>query len=324
MRFISNERGFVRKTAAFIATFGMLAALTGCSAGPASGCDSNIQPGDASSIVTATGKFASEPSVDFPTPLVTKKTQRSELLPGDGAPLQDGESALIDLTVLNGATGAEITKTGYDGIGGSLATIGPSDFNAISLGLSCATVGSRVAIVASAKDSHDGQASPQQGIGADDAFVFVIDILQSFPAKASGVGQLPERDLPAVVLAPDGTPGITVPQQDPPKDLTVAVLQAANGAKLKADDLAVLKYTGLTWDDHTVFDSTWKDGQAVVTRLTASDSVAKGFVDGLVGQKVGSQVLLVIPPELATGSGAPANATAVYVVDILGVIPRAD
>ena len=30
----SNERGFVRKTAAFIATFGMLAALTGCSAGP--------------------------------------------------------------------------------------------------------------------------------------------------------------------------------------------------------------------------------------------------------------------------------------------------
>ena len=72
-----------------------------------------------------------------------------------------------------------------------------------------------------------------------------------------------------------------------------------------------------------MFDSTWEDGQAVVKSLTASDNLAKGFVDGLVGQKVGSQVLLVIPPDLAAGSGAAEGATLVYVVDILGVIPRA-
>ena len=313
----------MRKTAAFIATFGMLAALTGCSAGPAGNCDPSVPSGDASSIVTATGDFAEAPTVEFPTPLVTKKLQRSELLPGDGAPLTNGESALVDLTVLNGATGEDVTRTGYDGIGGSLVTIGPSDFKAISVGLTCATVGSRVAIVGSAKDSHGGQASPQQGISANDSFVFVIDILDSFPAKANGASQLPERDLPAVVLAPNGAPGITVPRQDPPEKLTVDVLQATNGAKLKANDLVVLKYTGLTWDDQNVFDSTWEDGQAVVKSLTASDNLAKGFVDGLVGQRVGSQVMLVIPPDLAAGSGAAEGSTLVYVVDILGVIPRA-
>lgn len=320
----------MRKTAVLIVTFGMLAALTACSgtaSRTASGdCNSAPVSGDASSIVTATGKFSIEPTVNFPTPLFTQKVQRSELLPGKGAPLQEGQSALVDLTVLNGATGNIVTTTGYNGTGGSLVTIGPSDFPVISLGLRCATVGSRVAVVGPAKDSHNGQASPQQGIGANDSLVFVVDILRSFPATADGAGQVPQPGLPAVVLAPNGAPGVTVPKQDPPKALSVAVLQAANGKKLAQGDFAVLKYTGVVWNDSTVFDSTWKNDQAAVRTLTKSTTVAAGFVDGLVGQRVGSQVLLVIPPKLGFGSqggnGAPANATLVYVVDILGIIPR--
>jgi peptidylprolyl isomerase len=55
----------------------------------------------------------------------------------------------------------------------------------------------------------------------------------------------------------------------------------------------------------------------------AKDTVVSGFVKGLVGQKVGSQVLLVIPPDEgygAQGQGeVPANATIIFVVDILGI-----
>ena len=43
--------------------------------------------------------------------------------------------------------------------------------------------------------------------------------------------------------------------------------------------------------------------------------------EGLVGQPVGSQVLLVVPPDKGYGAKAsdtiPANSTLVYVVDIL-------
>ena len=50
----------------------------------------------------------------------------------------------------------------------------------------------------------------------------------------------------------------------------------------------------------------------------------KGFVTALAGQRVGSQVLAVLPPSEAygaTGSGSvPANATLVFVVDILGKV----
>lgn len=316
----------MRKTAALIVAFGMLAALTACAGAPGAGsCDSPITSGDASAVVTATGTFASAPKIDFPTPLVTKKTQRTQLTPGDGPALQEGQPALVDLTLLNGATGAELTKTPYDGIGGSLVTVGPSTFPALSHGLECAAVGSRVAIVGSAKDTHNGQANEGQGIGADDAFVFVVDVLKAFPGKADGAGQVPQVGMPAVVLAPNGAPGITIPNTAPPKNLEVAVLKAGNGEKVAAGDYVVMKATGVSWSERTVFDSTWKDGPAVVKELVASDTVAKGMVDGLVGKRIGSQVLLVVPPKLGFPQGnaaAPADATLVYVVDILGIIPH--
>ncbi len=47
-----------------------------------------------------------------------------------------------------------------------------------------------------------------------------------------------------------------------------------------------------------------------------------GWVQGLVGKTVGSQVLLVVPPELGygdagSGDAIPGGATLVFVVDIL-------
>ena len=49
--------------------------------------------------------------------------------------------------------------------------------------------------------------------------------------------------------------------------------------------------------------------------------VIQGWDQGLVGQKIGSRVLLVIPSELAYGEeerdNIPANSTLIFVVDIL-------
>lgn len=313
----------MRKTAALIVAFGMLAALTACSGtAGAQGCDSPITSGGASSVVTAKGELGSAPKVDFPTPVVTQKTQRTLLLPGDGPALQSGQAALVELTLLNGANGDVLTQTAYDGIGGSLITVGPSDFPALSRGLECATVGSRVAIVGSAKDTHAGQASEAEGIGANDSFVFVVDILKAFPAKAHGAGQVPEVGMPSVVLAPNGAPGITIPHSSAPDKLKVALLQAGDGAKVADGDYVVLKYTAVNWDDGEVSDSTWKDGPAVVREMVKSDTVPEGLVKGLVGKRAGSQVLLVIPPTANGTSSAATDATLVYVVDILGIIPH--
>jgi hypothetical protein len=315
----------VRKTTALIVAFGILASLTACAGGTgANGCDPLVSSGDASSVVTATGKMGSAPKVEFPTPLYTKTTEKSEVIAGKGAPIQAGQPVIIDVTLLNGTNGAVLQQSSYAAGGGSIITAGKSAFPAVSEALQCATVGSRVVIVGSPKDTHSGQADPANGIAKDDSFIYVVDVKSAFPAKANGADQMQINNLPAVVLAPDGTPGITIPDRSAPTSFSATLLKKGDGAKVKQGDYLIIKDTGVNWADKTVFSSTWKTGQATVIQVGAP-SVVAGLSKGLVGQQVGSQVLLIVPPTLATSDGTdssvtvPSGATLIYVVDILGI-----
>lgn len=311
----------MRKTIAMVAALGILTALTACSGnGTSQGCDTSIASGDASSVIIAKGAFGSEPAVDFPTPITTKTTQKTELIAGKGAPLQAGQPILFEASLLNGTDGAMIDKTGYNGTK-NLLTLGQATLSALSHGLECSQVGARVAITSSVKEGGaTGGTSADGGAGS---VVFVADIMKAFPAKADGAPQVPQSGMPAVVLAPSGAPGITIPNETAPKTLKLSVLQAGSGAKVANGDTVVVNYTGVLWHDSSVFDSTWKKGQAAMFQLTTG-SVIPGFQKGIVGYKVGSQVLLVVPPKDGygqAGSGlVPANATLVFVVDILGIV----
>ena len=55
------------------------------------------------------------PTVDFPTPLKTKTTQRTAIIEGAGDPLVEGQHGQVDFSVYNGTTGELIEATGYDG-----------------------------------------------------------------------------------------------------------------------------------------------------------------------------------------------------------------
>jgi len=68
-----------------------------------------------------------------------------------------------------------------------------------------------------------------------------------------------------------------------------------------------------------VFDTTW-DAEPKSIDLS---TMLPGFAEAITGQTVGSQVLVVIPPDQAYGDQAqgqiPADSTLVFVVDILGI-----
>lgn len=305
---------------------GIVASVSSCATTPFSeGCDSAITSGPASSLVSATGAFGAEPTINFPTPIITKNLERSELITGTGPELASGDVVLLQFTMLNGSTEEIGAQSDYSG-SGALITLGESEIPAVSKGLQCVTVGSRVALASSAANAG---ADPTQ---VKDSIVLVIDVIKAFPGKAYGVPQIPQAGMPSIVTAPDGTPGATVPKKDPPATLTANVLQQADGAKLKSGEHAVVKYTGFLWSDGSVFHSTWPKGQAdVVTltapaagTLTAPTQVTPGFVDALVGQQIGSQVLIVVPPAQGYGdaivSGVPSGSTLIYVVDILGIV----
>lgn len=319
----------MRKTTAIIAALGLLAGLTACASGTsAAGCTPDFASGDASTVVKA---VAATPSVNedgttgptltvtFPTPLHVAKSERTVLKSGTGSiAAGKGTPMLVGGEILNGTTGATIQS-----VSNSLITVGDKDLPAsISKGLVCSVQGSRLALVGSPKDAHAGQAIDDSSIAADDSLVYVLDIQKVFLDQANGSNQLPAAGLPKVVTAPDGAVGITVPTTAPPKSRTVSVLKAGSGAKLKTDDYAIVKYTGVTWETKsTVFDSNWTTNVAVPWQL-GSTSIPEGVSKALTGQRVGSQVLIYLPTKEAVvpdGTTIIPSKPLVYVVDILGV-----
>ncbi|MGO1333428.1 FKBP-type peptidyl-prolyl cis-trans isomerase, partial [Cellulosimicrobium funkei] len=89
--------------------------------------------------------------------------------------------------------------------------------------------------------------------------------------------------------------------------------------QVEVGQVVTVRYSGVRWSDGEVFDSTWTDGAAPLSVMIGIGEVIEGWEQGLLEQSVGSQVLLVVPPDLAYGATANplAGETLVYVVDIL-------
>lgn len=312
----------MRRASALLVTAGLLiATLSGCSAGQSADCSTTAQPGAASKLISASGQFGTSPEVTFPTPLKTATTQSSDLITGTGAAVHKGQQVTLDISIFNGTTGELVQAAGYDKGGPVPVVLGSQIPPGLLKGLTCATVGSRVAIAISPKDAAEGNTGT-------DSFVAVVDLHKAFLPKANGTPQPTSVGFPSVVLAPDGTPGITVPKTDPPSQLRIEALKKGDGATVKRGDKVVVHYTGVLWKERTVFDSSWSRHEPVTLvaddGTSAEGGVVPGFADAVIGQKVGSQVVAIIPPDKgygAQGSGeVPANATLVFVIDILGIL----
>ena len=85
--------------------------------------------------------------------------------------------------------------------------------------------------------------------------------------------------------------------------------------------LVTMHYSGFLWADSEKFDSSWDSGQATQFRLQEGGLI-EGFLEAVVGQPVGSQIIAIILPAQGYGeAGAgsiPPGATLVFVIDILG------
>lgn len=320
----------MRKGLAVFVIAGLVAVgLAGCSTVP-NQCI--VEPGKASKLVTAEGELGHKPRVDFPTPLKASTTERSTLIEGHGKPLQAGQKIEADISLYNGTTGELLTQTPYEENSALAITLNDQTLPGITRGLQCVRPGSRVAITIAPDDAFGAQGNPSLGIGAGDTLVAVLDVERAFLPRATGAPQPVAAGLPHVVLAPNGQPGITVPSSDPPKKLKIATLRKGDGATVERGEPVTIHYTGVLWKDNTVFDSSWErqepatflaENASEASSGSAIPGVVEGLATALVGAEVGSQLLVVIPPDLgygSQGSGAvPADATLVYVVDILGV-----
>ena len=125
--------------------------------------------------------------------------------------------------------------------------------------------------------------------------------------------------LPSITRSPNGEPAVDFAGAELPDALVVEVLEAGDGPAVVEGQSITVHYTGWLWNGGE-FDSSWSRGEPISFGI-ARGSLIDGWVDGLVGQPVGSKVLLVVPPESGYGQRSmgpiPGGSTLVFAVDIL-------
>lgn len=109
------------------------------------------------------------------------------------------------------------------------------------------------------------------------------------------------------------------------KPFTVAETAAKAVSEGKGDALAkgqqvIVDYVGINGRDGKEFDSSWKSGKPATFKL-ADGALIAGFIKGLVGQKIGSRVLITIPSKdgYAEGNqqaGINKGDSLIFVVDV--------
>ena len=287
---------------------------------PAAGASAAPSPLDG---ITITGNPGEKPTLTFAKPFSVKSSTAVERTAGAGAKAVKGSQLMLDYVILNGRTGEEV-ETSYGNNPVSLL-LDQSSTKALVDGLIGSAPGSRVLIAVAPKDGL-AKNGASVGVKKNDTLVFVMDVkdVKSPLASATGAAVTPPPGLPTVKLAANGAPTITMPKTDAPANLVVQPLIVGDGPVVKTGDTITVHYTGAIWKGGKVFDSSWKRGEPTQFAIGTGQVIA-GWDEGLVGQTVGSQVLLVVPPDKGYGtSGQPSAGikgtdTLVFVVDILAV-----
>ena len=118
-------------------------------------------------------------------------------------------------------------------------------------------------------------------------------------------------------------PRVDVPKGDPPKELETKDIVKGKGRAAKEGDQVEVQYVGVLYDGGTEFDASWNRNEPFPFELGAGQ-VIPGWDEGVAGMKEGGRRMLIIPPDKAYGPegqppSIPANATLVFVVDLLKV-----
>jgi len=343
----SPKEGPVRTAPALLSALAVAAvvvtSLVGCSASSSSSASASCTPyyasGSASSTVKVSGVKTAAATATFPTPLVATTPQVSQNNAGTGAKIQAGDQVDFEYTVFDAKTGESLGSSGYGASGSTTPRVGVDaklksvSTYALTRSLQCATTGERYTLVTTAKAGFGAGALSQNGISDSAVLVIVVSVGDHFPGKSTGTNLLPQDGLPSVITAVSGQPGIVLQEQTVPKGFRLETVKAGSGATVKKNQTVHLKYTGWTWptvagDKPVTWDQqTWDADQAIDLKVASTDDggqLPPGMYKAIVGAKVGSQVLVVIPPKdgFPSGSaptGVDAKSTLIMVIDVLGI-----
>ncbi|TDC45540.1 hypothetical protein E1281_30085 [Actinomadura sp. KC345] len=295
--------------------------------------------------IEVTGKFASQPKVEIPTDLAPAgKRKVTTAITGDGPKIQKGDTVYAEYVFYQWSKDSDDEDGSVKSKSKQLASsyeqasqgqptqplvVGESGIKGFDAGMIGQTAGSRVVLQIPPSEGfgNDGQ---QVGLTKSDWVVFVVDV-QAVVHKNQGPQgakkELDDAKLPSVKDKGAGkAPEVKIPDRDAPAKFQNETLVQGNGPAVAKGDEAIVNYQGTIWDSGKIFDSSWKSGSPAKFPIGTGKTVP-GFDKGLTNVKVGSRVLLVLPPEEGYGKkGMPPDIkgddTLVFVVDVLAKVEK--
>ncbi|MDR2374085.1 MAG: FKBP-type peptidyl-prolyl cis-trans isomerase [Bifidobacteriaceae bacterium] len=313
----------LQKPLAVLAALALAGGVASCSALAGSSPSSPPPSSPAASSPSADGLEQVEwvsgetPALEFDQPFELDQDIAVRVAkPGEGAEIEDGQKVTVNYVAYLGEDGSVIDSTYVSGEPYVfLAAAAATSASIFDYGVAGQKVGADVIVAWQADDGS-----------SDTPTVYLLALsitgAETVPERAEGAAKpLDDPSLPTVTLDASGKPSITVPKGvDPPAELVQRVLIEGDGEAAEATDTVIANYTGWLWDG-TQFDSSWDRGEPSQFGL---QQVVAGWTEGLTGVKAGSQVLLVIPPDMGYGDEGndtiPGGSTLIFVVDLLVVL----
>lgn len=298
-------------------------ALAGCGSSSDDAGDTKADSGPLASIKVDGTDPAKEPTVTLgSTPLKLTGETKRVITEGKGKAADKTDMVAIKAQIINGKDGKVATSTwkeenpalGIDLTDDKMLPVFKSQLPGVK-------PGARLLIGAPTGDVYGPEGNSNLGLKAEDPIIFVVDVVKVVtPLKeAEGAAVAPKAGLPTAQTALGKPAVITMPKATAPTALINQPLVTGKGDKVSAGQTVRVAYTGAIWNGGKVFDSS----PGFPTPIGVG-AVVPGWDKSLVGQSVGSRVLLVVPP--ADGYGAEGQGeikgtdTMVFVVDILGAV----
>lgn len=284
--------------------------------------------------VTVSGEFGEEPTVTFDGRVDRKTTEYKTLEEGSGPEVKEGDTVFLNYYQGNGYTETKAASSYDKDQKPFMLEVTKDLFKAFHDGIVGHTAGSRVQVLATAKDAFGGNGNPEVGIGNRDSVVLVIDIMDLVRKAPEGAESKLPAGLPTLTEKdgkPTGFDFSKAAKKAGPKLRTVTLVEGDGPAIAKKGSQVALRYLGQIWGGKKPFDSNYDaagpgfpNQQGGIDPATIPGALIEGWNKGLVGVKAGSRVLLVIPeaqgygPKPAKDDGKP-HGDLIFVIDVLGV-----
>lgn len=296
----------------------VLTLLMGCSPADQGGgtdADGCALPGNKSDAVRVTGDFGTELKLD--SRVSTQSFQRTVMQSGDGAPVEVGSWFVGKLNIFVGESGNVYTQEESRFVMSS-ERLAPWYYSMVN----CASEGDRIASVMPAVDLL-GPGGGGGEIADDDTLVAVLDlgaVLSPGAGRAVGAEQALPAGFPGLAVDANGVPSIVdAAGAAPGASVRFAARIVGEGPVVEPGQTVLAHYRSVVARTGTVLDDTW----AATALAFPVDQALPGLAEGLTGQTVGSQVVVMVPsaggyqPDELGSRGMQPDDIVVYVIDIL-------